>query len=145
MCDHVPGASAVVYLLLHDTAYGAGHVVERQGREVNPLKKKMRLLFMPPLDPNSNDYSDLKHVELDEYGTFEYTVDVGSAAKRRGYTVSLRDPNDQHLTSVEFIVGEPRIPSALLKLITPEWVSINFFLVAAVALFVSKSIHYSKI
>lgn len=102
--------------------------MKRQGREVNVLKnQKVGLSFSPPLDPNSNDYNEKRFVDLDEYGTFEYTAKVDPSARRRSYGVSLNDADDSYLTGVTFTVGEPRIPSALLKLMTPEWVRINSF------------------
>lgn len=110
----------------------------RDGIEVKPFGQlgeadmgNLVVEVSPPLDPDSDNFSENYPIETDEYGAFELVLDIKENTKRQDYRVTLDSNADGYFYSRfdsvptrEFVVGEPRIPTAILELITPPWVSL---------------------
>lgn len=79
--------------------------------------------------PEAENKPDRLPVEIDEYGAFEYILDIVENTIRQNYKVKMGSNVSsityrfEEVPTQIFVVGEPRIPTAVLELVTPPWVS----------------------
>ncbi|GMH43110.1 hypothetical protein BSKO_11032 [Bryopsis sp. KO-2023] len=111
-----------------------GHLVTRDGKQVKPYGQSnekdanLRLDINPPFDPELPNYSSQTfNFEVHpEFGTFEITLDVPESTTPGKYTASIVSDYDStfdgDIGTVHFVVGEPRLPTATMELVTPLWV-----------------------
>lgn len=84
--------------------------------------KRLELSIYPSLDPDSQESSDKIEMEYNnDFGSFETVIDVPKNADLQMYDIDVR-ANKETLGSKSFTVGDPRPPTAGLKLDAQSWV-----------------------